>query len=73
MSTDYAREDDNIARLARLERESLRIQQELADLSYRMRAGLPVVPPLDSPVKRQIASPAPAPASALDMAREFGM
>jgi hypothetical protein len=72
-SADYAQED-NIARLSRLERESLRIQQELADLSYRMRAS---VPPLDSPVKRQIASPAPvpapAPASAIDMAREFGM
>ena len=74
-SADYAR-DDSLARLSRLERESLRIQQELADLSYRMRAS---VAPLDSPVKRQIASPAPSPApapaqaSALDMAREFGM
>ena len=59
-SADYAQED-NIARLSRLERESLRIQQELADLSERMRASLP---PPSSPVSRQIASPSPAPAPA---------
>ena len=73
-SADYARGADSLARLSRLERDSLRMQQELADLSERMRASLP---PPSSPVSRQVASPAPgpapAPAPALDMAREFGM
>ena len=58
-SADYARGDDYLARLSRLERDSLRMQQDLADLSERMRAS---IPPPSSPVSRQIASPSPAPA-----------
>ena len=69
--------EDNFARLSRLEMESLKIQQELEELSRLMKSRL-IPPPPSSPVKRQIAdanSPPYFPLSiaSKDMIENFGM
>ena len=68
--------EDNFARLSRLEMESLKIQQELEELSRLMKSRL-IPPPPSSPVKRQIADASsphfPFSCATKEMMENFGM